>query len=168
MFKRNRSDERGRVRKDRKLSHEKQVKMAKALKDKGKSNADIAFIMRTSESTVRILLSPRIAEETTMWYPGVYEGRTDSEYGQPVNEVSEERIIELVQQRAKEDGEWAITNGFVGDNEGKMRRMMEFVSDPTNIRQCIKFIQVHGEAEERTVDYVCRDLANASKWAVNL
>lgn len=45
--------DRGRVAKDRQMAHEKQVKMAKELKEKGKSNADIAYIMRLPESIVR-------------------------------------------------------------------------------------------------------------------
>jgi len=53
------SDERGRVAKDKLLSHEQQVEMAKILKDKGHSNASIALIMRLSENTVRVLLTPK-------------------------------------------------------------------------------------------------------------
>lgn len=53
------SDERGRLAKDASLSHEKQVEMAKTLKDKGHSNASIAHIMRLNENTVRILLTPK-------------------------------------------------------------------------------------------------------------
>lgn len=52
------SDERGRVAKEHNLTHEEQVKMAKDLKEKGKSNADIAFIMRLPESIIRTWVPP--------------------------------------------------------------------------------------------------------------
>lgn len=109
-----------------------------------------------------------IVPEQTIWFPGIYGGRTDAEYTQPVGELLFEIqvIVERVQRRAQEDGEWAIANGFVGDNEDKMRRFMEWVSDETNIRQCVEHIRKEGMEMERTVDFVCRDLANASKWSV--
>lgn len=107
----------------------------------------------------------RITEEQTIWFPGIYAGRTDSEYTKLIADVSTTELIELVQKRAHEDGWWAIDNGFVGDNEDSMRKMMEFVSDEKNIRQCLDHILKSGAEEERTVDWVCRDLANASKWA---
>jgi hypothetical protein len=78
-----------------------------------------------------------------------------------VADVTTEALIELVQKRAKEDGEWAIENGFVGpnnENEPLMREMMKWVSDPKNITQCAD------ANPDETVDWVCRDLANASKW----
>ena len=51
------SEERGRLAKDVQLSHEKQLELARTMKDKGYSNASVAHIMRISESTVRALLS---------------------------------------------------------------------------------------------------------------
>lgn len=107
-----------------------------------------------------------IQEHETIWFPGIYGGRTTEEYTIPLSSVSITRLIELVQLRAAEDGEWAIANGFVGDNEPKMRRMMAFVSDEKNIRQCLAHIDKEGKTAERTVDWVCRELANASKWMV--
>lgn len=110
-----------------------------------------------------------IQEHETIWYPGVYGGRQESPWTDSVETVPTERIIELVHQRAEEDGEWAIANGHVGKNnehEAKMRRMMAFVSDEKNIRQCIDYIFTENTANVRTVDFVCRDLANASSWAV--
>lgn len=101
-----------------------------------------------------------ITMHETIWFPGVYGGRTDEEYTQPAHAISEEKLIELVQKRAKEDGEWAIENGFVGDNEDKMRKMMAWVSDPKNIVQCYQGNLEYGP----TVDWICRDLANGSKW----
>lgn len=53
------SEERGRVAKERTLSHAKQVEMANSLKVMGYSNAAIANIMRINESTVRIILTPK-------------------------------------------------------------------------------------------------------------
>ena len=67
-------------------------------------------------------------------------------------------MVSLVQQRAQEDGTWAIDNGFVGDNEETMRKMMAWVSDPKNILQCLE------ANPNETVDWICRDLANATKW----
>ena len=107
-----------------------------------------------------------VVQQETIWFPGIYGGRTDSEYTMIVADSSLTEIIDLVQKRAKEDGEWAIENGFVGENEDKMRRMMAWVSDEKNIRQCMEHIHKDGLDHQRTVDFVCRDLANASKWAV--
>lgn len=111
-----------------------------------------------------------ITEEQTIWYPGIYHGRTDGDYAKTVDEfinvLGMDSLIELVQQRARDDGEWAIENGHVGDNEDKMRRFMAFVSDEKNIRQCVAHIQKEEMSLERTADWVCRDLANASKWMI--
>lgn len=108
-----------------------------------------------------------IIEEQVIWFPGIYDGRTDEEYTKIVADVTQVELINLVQKRAQEDGQWAIDNGHVGDNEDKMRKMMEFVSDMKNINQCIDHIFKEGMQTERTVDWVCRDLANASKWAAS-
>lgn len=101
-----------------------------------------------------------IKNEEIIWFPGVYSGR-EGVYAKTANSFPREELIELVQQRAKEDGEWAIENGFVGDNEDKMRKMMEFVSNEKHIIQCLEYANNAFE----TVDWICRDLANASKWA---
>lgn len=106
-----------------------------------------------------------ITEEQTIWYPGIYGGRTDGEYTKLVADVSLAELTDLVQKRAQEDGEWAIAKGFVGDHEDNMRRMMEFVSDEKNIQQCVGHILKEEMEGKRTVDFVCRDLANASKYA---
>jgi|tagenome__1003787_1003787.scaffolds.fasta_scaffold20990117_66 hypothetical protein len=68
------SEERGRVAKDRTLSREKQIEMAKALKDKGQSNASIAHIMQLNESSVRELLKPKgtQAKESNVQIEGPY------------------------------------------------------------------------------------------------
>lgn len=104
-----------------------------------------------------------ITAEMTIWFPGIYSGR-EGVYAQVVGAVSQEQIYELVQQRAKEDGEWAIDNDFVGDNEELMRKMMAWVSDETNVRQALSHIYKEKMHMQRTVDWLCRDLANASKW----
>lgn len=109
----------------------------------------------------------RITEEQTIWFPGIYGGRTDEIYTQVAMHLNFEDLVRLVQKRAQEDGEWVITNGFVGKNEDKMRRMMAWVSDETNIRQCVEHIHKSELDHVRTVDWVCRDLANASRWSVN-
>lgn len=116
-----------------------------------------------------------LTKEQNIWFPDAYIGRTEGEWIKPVSIFLHDKgaigalvLLEvLVAQRAKEDGEWAIENGLVGDHEDKMRRMMEFVSDPKNIQQCVEHILNEGTEMDRTVDWVCRDLANASKWAAN-
>jgi len=113
-----------------------------------------------------------VIQQETIWFPdisGIYKGRMDSDYTKLVADISVDDLIELVQKRAQEDGEWAIANGHVGEHnehEDKMRRMMEWVSKLENIKQCVEHIYKDGLENKRTVDFVCRDLANASKWAV--
>lgn len=105
-----------------------------------------------------------ITEEQTIWFPGIYNGR-EGDYAKKVADVSLVELTELVTKRAQEDGQWAIDNGHVGNNEDKMRRMIAWVSDPENIRQCLNHILKEEMEHARTVDFVCRDLANGSKWA---
>lgn len=126
-------------------------------------SADIQVSRQRIEQT-----QPRtkITEETTIWFPGHYVGRTDKTYTQIASHLNFDELVELVKTRAQEDGEWAITNGFVGDNEDKMRRMMAFVSDEKNIRQCVSHIHAKGLDHKRTVDWICRDLAKASKAVI--
>lgn len=100
-----------------------------------------------------------IQDHETIWFPGIYSGR-QGVYAQLAGLMPEDELIELVQRRAQEDGEWAIENGFVGDNEDIMRKMMAWVSTPNHIRQCLSANLHIGP----TVDWICRDLANASKW----
>lgn len=104
-----------------------------------------------------------ITPETNLWFPGIYNER-EGAYAQKVADVPFSEIERLVQQRAKEDGEWSIAQGHVGDNEDVMRKMMEWVSRPDNIQQCVDSIFQEDMEHERTVDFVCRDLANGSKW----
>lgn len=100
-----------------------------------------------------------IREDQIIWFPGIYNGR-EGLYTRIASDVTQEVLIDLVQKRAKEDGEWAIENDLVGDNEDKMRQMMAWVSDPKHIVQCYEY----GDNQKETVDWICRDLANASKW----
>lgn len=106
-----------------------------------------------------------VIEEQVIWYPGIYGGRTTEEYTQIANNVPVDEIYELVRKRAEEDGEWAIANDRVGGHEQKMRDMMAFVSDEKNILQALDHLVLSGV--EQSVDFVCRDLANASSWAIN-
>lgn len=102
-----------------------------------------------------------LTEDQIIWHPGIYHGR-EGAYSQVACNVPQEDLIELVRKRAQEDGEWAIVNGHVGphnENASLMRRMMEWVADPENIVQCFE------ANPEETVDWICRDLANGSKWA---
>lgn len=113
-----------------------------------------------------------IIPEQIIWYPGPdYASRESADYTQPIKDLPIETIISLVTKRATEDGEYSIENDLVGKNresEPKMRRMMAFVSDPKFIEQCVDYIYKEETEAERTVDYVCRDLANASKWAMSV
>lgn len=114
-----------------------------------------------------------IVKEELIWFPvdEVYESRKTVDYDRPIKDMPLGEIIELVQRRATEDGEWCIANGMVGPdnrNEPKMRDMMAFVSDPKNIEQAVDYIYKEGTADERTVDFVCRDLGKASLWAATV
>lgn len=109
-----------------------------------------------------------IQKESIIWFPGEYHGR-EGDYAKLVADVPLEELTALVQNRAQEDGDWAIAHGFVGKNnehKAKMHRLMEFVSKPSNIQQCVWHVFNNGEERIRTVDWVCRDLANASKVMV--
>lgn len=106
--------------------------------------------------------------ESLIWFPldSLYEPRTDGGYERLVSDVSLVELTSLVQHRAQEDGNWAIENGLVGENNAnrdKMVRMMQFVGSDRNIQQCVGHLIKDGEEDERTVDWVCRDLAKASK-----
>lgn len=52
------SEEKGRVPRDHKLSHEHVVELAKELSDRDCSNSRIAHILRLPESVVRQMLKP--------------------------------------------------------------------------------------------------------------
>lgn len=104
-----------------------------------------------------------ITKDQTIWFPGIYHGR-QGDYAQLVIAVSSDELARLVKKRAEEDGQWTIDNGYVGDDEDKMRKMMEWVSRDENIEQCVATIVKEGMETQRTVDFVCRDLANGSKW----
>lgn len=113
-----------------------------------------------------------IVPEEIIWHPGEdYESRKTVDYDCPIQDLPLADIVERVQRRASEDGEFCIENDMVGENrenESNMRAMMAFVSDPKHIEQCVDYIYKEDTAGERTVDFVCRDLANASKWATSV
>jgi hypothetical protein len=133
------------------------------LKGEDKTVAEIADLTGMRESRVcELTKSYESHEQSIIWFPGVYSGR-EGDYAKFVMEFSEEQIISLVQQRAKEDGEWAIETGHVGDNEDIMRKMMAWVSNEKNIRQAIAHLYLDNGGYTRTVDWLCRDLANAAK-----
>jgi hypothetical protein len=104
-----------------------------------------------------------IVAEKTIWFPGFFYNGREGDYAKPVVELSDEKIVELVQKRAEEDGTWAIENGHVGQNENIMRKMMAWVSKRENIIQALEHIHAENMHTERTVDWLCRELANASK-----
>lgn len=106
-----------------------------------------------------IIEVPEIVAEQTIWYPGPdYIGR-EGDYAKEVLDVTDDTLIELVQKRAQEDGEWAIEQGRVGGRPEFMRKMIEWVSDPKNIRQC----SAANLDKAPTVDWICRELANVTK-----
>lgn len=104
-----------------------------------------------------------IQPNENMWYPGPdYAGR-DVDYLELVGDSTRDRVIELVQKRAKEDGEWTIENDLVGDKPDKMRAMMVWASNENIINQCLDRITEEGMERQRTVDWVCRELAEATQ-----
>lgn len=152
------------------LKHRRQAELGKAIREEaerlfaatGKSNKEIAEELGITESRVRDILYPKqLREELIMWFPGMYEGRQDGRWAVPaadfVDKFGMPFLVAAVQKRAKEDGEWAIANGHVGQNEDLMRRMMQWVSDPKNIRQCFE------ANPNETLDWICRELAQASQ-----
>lgn len=100
-----------------------------------------------------------IKPQENMWFPGPdYVGRQDELHQRYVSQVSEQVLVDLVQLRAVEDGEWAIENDLVS-NEELMHRMMEWVSMETNIIQC----KQNNLDMNPTVDMICRELASVSQ-----
>lgn len=112
-----------------------------------------------------------IVNEQTIWFPDdqLYSSRMGNGYSLPIEFVPLAKLIELVQKRVKEDGEWIIANGLVGEdneNEAKMLRMMAFAANEKNIGQCYEHILAEGKEKDLTVDWVCRELANASRFMI--
>lgn len=98
-----------------------------------------------------------------IWYQGDDYAPRDGAYAQKLADISLVEATALIAKRAEEDGEWAIANGVVGGNEEKMRHMMAWVSNGTNIGQIVGDILRKQEEGERTVDSVCRELAEITK-----
>jgi len=94
---------------------------------------------------------------------GIYHGLDRVDYNTLVKDMAIEFIIALVQERAQKDGQWCIDMDLVGPDEDRIRAMMAYVSDEANIRRNVKY-QLDEETGV-TVDFVCRDLANGSRWA---
>lgn len=95
--------------------------------------------------------------------PGIYHGRQEAPWQQKCLDVDTFSLIELVRTRAERDGQWCIDMGLVGNNEDKMRKMMEYVKSLHNITRNLNYQKENGQNE--TIDFLCRDLANGSKWA---
>jgi hypothetical protein len=100
-----------------------------------------------------------VNERQLVWFPdeALYSPR-EGVYAQPLNEFTLPEMIDLVQQRIKEDGEWLIENGRVGNNEELMRKRMEWASKPDNITQCF----LANVEADLTMDWLCRELATAA------
>lgn len=143
-------------------THLETGKKARAMKDEGFSNADIAKELGVEEIVIRTVfeeLGQEISDETVIWTLGEYKGR-EGAYAQFAGDISRQELVFLVQRRVKEDGKWAIENAKVaGENERIFRRMMEWVSEPKNIEQCYNSNLDIGP----TVDWICRNLAQASQ-----
>lgn len=133
---------------------------AEALKAEGKSNAEIATSLGIAESSVRRLTGEEeILEESNIWTLGEYQPR-GGDFDKYAGDISREELVTLVQERARFDGEWALRTGKVeGGNVAIFRRMMEWVSEPKNIEQCYNSNLDIGP----TVDWICRNLAQASQ-----
>lgn len=101
-----------------------------------------------------------------IFFPGVYHGRDDKVYTQRAVDMPFELLVKLVRERAEEDGEWTIEHNLVGNNPDKMRRMMAFVANPKHIDQARNAILNGASPPDSTVDFLCRDLANASAWGI--
>ena len=111
-----------------------------------------------------------IRKEQLIWFPiqEAYEPREEPEYAQNIAGLTLDQVVELVTKRVNEDGQFSIDNDMVGENresEPKLRVMMEFACDRKNIEQCIDYIYKEQTEGEKTVDFVCREMGNASKWA---
>lgn len=102
-----------------------------------------------------------IVPEENMWYPGpeaMYKGQTDL-HSLEAHLATNDELVKMVQERAREDGEWVIENGLASGKEELMRKMIEWVSRSETIVQCADANLDKGV----TVDWVCRELANAAK-----
>lgn len=93
---------------------------------------------------------------------GIYHGQEGEPWNIKVSTLLFSQIVPVVQQRAKEDGQWCIDNDLVGDNEDKMHRMIAYVSNEQNIARCLR--ELKKEERDEDINFVCRDLANGSKW----
>ena len=94
---------------------------------------------------------------------GIYHGVDDPNFNALVKDTPISEILGRVQARAVLDGQWCIDMGLVGDNEDIMRAMMAYVMDEDNIKRNYAY-QINEETGV-TVDFMCRDLANGSRWA---
>jgi hypothetical protein len=101
-----------------------------------------------------------------MFTGGVYHGSKEAIFTTAVADMEISAIVRLVQERAKKDGQWCIDMDLVGPNEDKMRRMIMYCSDEIKIMDKVHYITHHDDPALRTVDFVCRDIANASKWSI--
>jgi len=91
--------------------------------------------------------------------PGIYHGTPEYNAKQVVD-LSLAEVTPLVRLRAMEDGMFCIVNDLVGDDVDKMIGMILSVCDSERITRCYRA----ASQEERTLDFMCRDLANGSKW----
>jgi hypothetical protein len=103
-------------------------------------------------------------ERSNIWFPddGLYSP-LEGTFGELVQDFENHEIVSLVQSRVDVDGNWILENGHDGGKPEKMRRMMAWVGSARNIEQCVDSIWATAKMDERTVDSVARELAQASQ-----
>jgi hypothetical protein len=101
--------------------------------------------------------------EKNVWYPGLDYEAPKGDYEIKVNDVEVDVLLELVQTRIEQDGQWAIDNDRVGGKELKMRRMIDWATNHQNIHQCVEQIFKEGAEDEKTVGWVCREMTTAAQ-----
>lgn len=159
------TDEPGRVPEGQEMSHEKQVEMAKALKDQGHTVGKIAYVMRISESSVRVLTAN---VKHNIWYPDDdYEPREDDKYGVKLAMLEPGEVVFLVRKRVDLDLDVAVPNGFMGEEKEKMRDLMLYVVSHKNVMICLHGVAKAHKQDEYTVDWVCRELGKQSRALLN-
>jgi hypothetical protein len=153
------------------MSHEELMDTIRRLQAEGKTEAEIAEELGLSTTELRALkvhaehgVSFEVVElppEANMWFPGpdsLYKGR-EGVYARSAIEFPRPELIRLVVKRIEEDGKWILDLGLTGGNEELMHKMIQWASNPRNITQCFD-----SNAEQNpTVDWICRELANAAK-----
>jgi hypothetical protein len=102
-----------------------------------------------------------IIPEQNMWFPGpdaFYQGR-EGDYAKSAIKFNRPDLVQLVKQRVEADTEWVLENHRYGEHEDIMHKMAVWASREQNIVQCFN----SNAGNNPTVDWICRELANAAK-----